>query len=314
MIVSESHTPIYDLPTFLKYRSSVDTSCGNLSNCVPISTSTRRRRRTVYTPHQLLELERQFLESNYLTRVTRMKLASSLNLPEKQIKIWFQNRRMKDRLSVDSSPSMTSTNNVPVDILNHSSQTHSLPMYLDGSLKTESNHMEDACIQSFDLSYFLDEESHQATHNESPRLISHSPQSHSDISHSDSDISILSGTNTPSPLPYLKYEIYKVDQIDQSIHSGVNQFFSQCMDSESCQIPQSIESESNNMPVSPVCSFQSNDSGRDSSATIASFFDDLMSISKYIQENPDLVENIRMNSNLDLENMTVRQLMEIFQL
>lgn len=60
-------------------------------------TRTKDKYRVVYTDFQRLELEKEFHTSRYITIRRKSELAQTLQLSERQVKIWFQNRRAKER-------------------------------------------------------------------------------------------------------------------------------------------------------------------------------------------------------------------------
>ena len=57
--------------------------------------SPRRRGRQIFTRYQTLELEKEFHTNHYITRRRRIEMSHQLCITERQMKVWFQNRRMK---------------------------------------------------------------------------------------------------------------------------------------------------------------------------------------------------------------------------
>ncbi|NXR17752.1 VAX2A protein, partial [Cinclus mexicanus] len=70
-----------------------------------------KRTRTSFTAEQLYRLELEFQRCQYVVGRERTELARQLNLSETQVKVWFQNRRTKQKKdqSRDSEKRSSST-------------------------------------------------------------------------------------------------------------------------------------------------------------------------------------------------------------
>ncbi|KAL7848251.1 hypothetical protein AOLI_G00229690 [Acnodon oligacanthus] len=83
------------------------------------SPATGRRARTAFTAKQIENLERAFKRNAYLGAQDKAELCKRLNLSDKQIRNWFQNRRMKLKRTVQDALAHACQANVASQLIHY---------------------------------------------------------------------------------------------------------------------------------------------------------------------------------------------------
>nr|XP_039258053.1 homeobox protein ceh-12-like [Styela clava] len=108
----EEYGQIHSVPTDLPQPKPKMYS--HLSKHRPQTTEKAKRTRTTFTQKQLERLETEFNNQQYMVGIERRILAKNLRLTDAQVKVWFQNRRIRYRNEKKREPQEEENNKLDI--------------------------------------------------------------------------------------------------------------------------------------------------------------------------------------------------------
>ncbi|XP_035909287.1 uncharacterized protein LOC118510950 [Anopheles stephensi] len=110
--------------TSLRSNSGISSAFSKSGSQAIISRRKRSWSRAVFSSLQRKGLEKTFQEQKYITKPDRKRLAATLGLHDAQVKVWFQNRRMKWRHMVKNTSLLSIPHHKEIDHSQAASPTY----------------------------------------------------------------------------------------------------------------------------------------------------------------------------------------------
>ncbi|XP_046967581.1 homeobox protein 10-like [Vanessa cardui] len=122
-----------------------------------------KRYRSAFTTEQINYLENEFKKFPYIGNTNRKEVANILDISERAVKIWFQNRRMKEKREVNGNKESHSENknniyNFSRDLLNNTNmQTNNDFGFKETLLSNQRDKSKESTIKNLKVHYNLNE-------------------------------------------------------------------------------------------------------------------------------------------------------------